>query len=138
MSTVLIVDDEPDVLRLVQTVLARDGYKVVTASNGERALEKARKGGVTPDLLVTDVVMPGLSGPMIAEQLVHEFPGLKVLFISAFEDRQVVQRYVRDAGYELVSKPFQIEELSTKVRRLLESAAAQNGSIDGLSKGQHG
>ena len=131
MSTVLIVDDEPDILRLVQTVLARDGYKVVTANDGEGALEKTRKGDVVPDLLVTDVVMPGLSGPMVAEQLIQEIPGLKVLFISAFEDRQVVRRYVRDAGYEMISKPFQIEELSTKVRQLLDGAAPQNGTSDG-------
>jgi DNA-binding NtrC family response regulator len=143
VSTVLIVDDEPDVLRLVETVLARDGHQIVTANNGERALEKAREDGVVPDLLVTDVVMPGLSGPMVAEQLAQEIPGLKVLFISAFEDRQVVRRYVRDAGYELISKPFQIDELSTKVRQLLGGAASADAGDgvprDGLSsKGQHG
>ncbi len=130
MGTVLVVDDEPDVLRLVQTVLARDGHNVLTAANGERALERARKGDL-PDLLVTDVVMPGLSGPMVAERLVQQIPGLKVLFISAFEDRQVVRRFVHDAGYELISKPFQIEELSTKVRRLLDGSSA-----DGTTSGR--
>ena len=67
VKTVLVVDDEPDILRLVETVLTRAGHKVVTASNGERAIEKVRKMSSAPDLLLTDVVMPGLSGPMIAE-----------------------------------------------------------------------
>ena len=103
VKTVLVVDDEPDILRLVETVLTRAGHKVVTASNGERAIEKVRKMSSAPDLLLTDVVMPGLSGPMIAEQLREQFPTLKILFISAFEDRQVVRRYVKDPGYELIS-----------------------------------
>lgn len=127
MKTVLVVDDEPDILRLVETVLTRAGHKVVTASNGERALEKVRKMSSSPDLLLTDVVMPGLSGPMIAEQLREQFPALKILFISAFEDRQVVRRYVKDPGYELISKPFHIEELSAKVQQLLEEPAHVDG-----------
>lgn len=127
MKTVLVVDDEPDILRLVETVLTRAGHKVVTASNGERAIEKVRKMSSAPDLLLTDVVMPGLSGPMIAEQLREQFPTLKILFISAFEDRQVVRRYVKDPGYELISKPFHIEELSLKVQQLLDGEVPAGG-----------
>jgi CheY-like chemotaxis protein len=119
VKTVLVVDDEPEILRLVETVLTKAGHRVITASNGERALEKVRKMANAPDLLLTDVVMPGLSGPMIAEQLRVQFPALKILFISAFEDRQVVRRYVKDPGYELISKPFHISELSLKVQQLL-------------------
>jgi two-component system cell cycle sensor histidine kinase/response regulator CckA len=127
VKTVLVVDDEPDILRLVETVLTRAGHKVVTASNGERAIEKVRKMSSAPDLLLTDVVMPGLSGPMIAEQLREQFPTLKILFISAFEDRQVVRRYVKDPGYELISKPFHIEELSLKVQQLLDGEVPAGG-----------
>ncbi len=127
MKTVLVVDDEPDILRLVETLLTKAGHRVITASNGERALEKVRKMANAPDLLLTDVVMPGLSGPMIAEQLREQFPTLKILFISAFEDRQVVRRYVKDPGYELISKPFHIEELSSKVKHLLASQGEADG-----------
>jgi DNA-binding NtrC family response regulator len=127
MSTVLVVDDEADVLRLVETLLTRSGHKVLTASNGERALEKVRKLGTAPDLLLTDVVMPGLSGPMIAEQLHAQHPQMRVLFMSAFEDRQVVRRYVKDPGYQLVAKPFQIEELSAKVQEMLDRSAEPVG-----------
>ncbi len=130
MSTILVVDDEPEVLRLVETVLTRHGYKVLTASNGERALEKIRKHGGPPDLLLTDVVMPGLSGPMIAEQLHGQYPAMKVLFMSAFEDRQVVRRYVKDPGHELIPKPFSIEELAEKVKNIL---ATQPDSAGGAS-----
>jgi two-component system cell cycle sensor histidine kinase/response regulator CckA len=127
VKTVLVVDDEPDILRLVETVLTRAGHKVVTASNGERALEKVRKMATAPDLLLTDVVMPGLSGPMIADRLREQLPALKILFISAFEDRQVVRRFVKDQGYELITKPFHIEELSTKVQQLLDGQAQVDG-----------
>lgn len=130
MKTVLVVDDEPEILRLVETLLTKAGHRVVTASNGERALEKVRKMANAPDLLLTDVVMPGLSGPMIAEQLREQFPTLKILFISAFEDRQVVRRYVKDPGYELISKPFHIDELSSKVKQLLASQGASQGESD--------
>jgi len=125
VKTVLVVDDEPEILRLVETVLTKAGHRVITASNGERALEKVRKMANAPDLLLTDVVMPGLSGPMIAEQLREQFPTLKILFISAFEDRQVVRRYVKDPGYQLISKPFHIAELSSKVQQLLTSQAEE-------------
>lgn len=121
MSTVLVVDDEADVLRLVETLLTRQGHKVLTASNGERALEKVRKLGSAPDLLLTDVVMPGMSGPMIADTLHTQYPQLKILFMSAFEDRQVVRRYVKDPGYHLISKPFQIDEMASKVQEVLNS-----------------
>jgi two-component system cell cycle sensor histidine kinase/response regulator CckA len=119
VSSVLVVDDEADILKLVETVLTRGGHKVVTASNGERAIEKARKMTSAPDLLLTDVVMPGLSGPMIADQLREHYPDMKVLFMSAFEDRQVVRRYVKGEGFELLAKPFQIEELAAKVKAML-------------------
>jgi two-component system cell cycle sensor histidine kinase/response regulator CckA len=127
MSTVLVVDDEADVLRLVETLLTRSGHKVLTASNGERALEKVRKLGTAPDLLLTDVVMPGLSGPMIADQLHAHYPQMRVLFMSAFEDRQVVRRYVKDPGYHLIPKPFQIDELSARVQEMLDRASEPVG-----------
>jgi CheY-like chemotaxis protein len=78
-----------------------------------------RKHGSAPDLLLTDVVMPGLSGPMIAEQLHIQYPTLKVLFMSAYEDRQVVRRYVKDEGFDLIAKPFSIEDLASKVDSVL-------------------
>ncbi len=127
VSTVLVVDDEPEILRLVETVLIRNGHKVMTASNGERAIEKVRKHGAAPDLLLTDVVMPGLSGPMIANQLHEQYPALKVLFMSAFEDRQVVRRYVKDQGYDLIAKPFSIEDLADKVKLVLDQNAGVVG-----------
>ena len=123
MSTILVVDDEPEVLRLVETVLTRSGHKVIAASNGEKALDKIQKSASPPDLILTDVVMPGLSGPMVAEQLQEQFPKIKVLFMSAFEDRQVVRRYVKDRGFELIPKPFQIEQLAAKVKQVLEGSA---------------
>lgn len=128
VGTVLVVDDEPEVLRLVETVLTRSGHRVITASNGDRAMEKVRRHGAAPDLLLTDVVMPGLSGPMIADQLHEQYPRLRVLFMSAFEDRQVVRRYVKDQGYDLISKPFSVDDLAARVNLALNQDADAVGS----------
>jgi CheY-like chemotaxis protein len=124
VSTVLVVDDEGEVLRLVETLLTRQGLKVITAPNGDRALEKVRKQSIAPDLLLSDVVMPGLSGPMLADQLRGLYPEMRVLFMSAYEDRQIVRRYVKDPGFALISKPFHNADLTAKVKELLEKAEA--------------
>jgi FixJ family two-component response regulator len=71
--------------------------------------------------------MPGLSGPMIADQLHELYPSLSVLFMSAFEDRQVVRRYVKDQGFELISKPFSLDDLAAKVNQLLDKPAEAVG-----------
>lgn len=128
VSTVLVVDDESEVLRLIETLLAREGYKVIVASNGEKALDKTRKLGSAPDLLLTDVVMPGLSGPMLVDQLREIYPSLKVLFMSAYDERQIVRRYVKDPGFALIPKPFHNEELIAKVKELIEGPVADRSA----------
>jgi two-component system, cell cycle sensor histidine kinase and response regulator CckA len=109
--TVLIVDDETDVLRLLQTVLTEEGYEIITAKNADSAMKAFGRLAHRPDLLLVDVVMPGMSGPMLVERLREIEPDLKVLFMSGYDDRHLVQRYVLDKGFRLIPKPFTVHSL---------------------------
>lgn len=121
-KTILVVDDDSDVLKLVGLILTTRGYEVITATSADQALRKARNLDGPPDLLLTDVVMPGLSGPMLADRLSEVHPTLRVLFMSGYDDRQVVRRYVKERGFALIPKPFTADQLSEKVESLLQSA----------------
>ncbi|HWF10657.1 MAG TPA: response regulator [Bryobacteraceae bacterium] len=121
--TILVVDDEPEIRRLVTAMLTRNGYSVLSADCGENAVRLFRNNPHT-DLLLTDVVAPGMSGPMIADEIATLKPGIKVLFMSGFDGTQVVQRYVVEKGYSLLVKPFTMEQLERKVQGLLSETAA--------------
>jgi len=120
-QTVLVVDDEQDLRSLVANVLTEYGYKVVTASSGAKAVALIEKMEAPPDLMLTDVVMPGMSGPMLADQLLAKFSSARVLFMSGFDERQVVQRYVVEKGFTLITKPFQLHNLCAAVKKAIES-----------------
>jgi DNA-binding NtrC family response regulator len=124
---VLVVDDEPEIRKLVAAMLARNGYRVVSADTGENAI---RLFGNNPDtdLLLTDVVAPGMSGPMIADYIAALKPDIKVLFMSGYDGTQVVQRYVVEKGYSLLIKPFTMEQLESKVRAVLEGGGRSAGA----------
>jgi two-component system cell cycle sensor histidine kinase/response regulator CckA len=117
---VLVVDDEPEIRKLVTAMLARNGYRVLSADSGENAL-RLFKSNPDTDLLLTDVVSPGMSGPMIADQISVLKPDIKVLFMSGYDGTQVVQRYVVEKGYSLLTKPFSMEQLESKVRAVLSN-----------------
>jgi two-component system, cell cycle sensor histidine kinase and response regulator CckA len=121
MQTILVLDDEPGVLRLVSVMLEKKGYRVLSAANGDQAL---RLCDVNPqiDLLLTDVIAPGMSGPMIADQVLERQPGIKVLFMSGYEGTQVVQRYVVERGHALIVKPFTVPDLARKVESILSGS----------------
>jgi CheY-like chemotaxis protein len=118
MKTILLVDDEPGVLKLVATMLAGSGYRVLTADSGEHAI-RLFKSNPDADLLLTDVVAPGMSGPMIADQIAALKPEIKVLFMSGYDGTQAVQRLVVEKGYSLLVKPFTMDELGRKIDSVL-------------------
>jgi CheY-like chemotaxis protein len=124
---VLVVDDEPEVRKLVAAMLVRNGYRVVSADSGENAI-RLFKNNPDTDLLLTDVVAPGMSGPMIADQIASLKPDIKVLFMSGYDGTQVVQRYVVEKGYSLLIKPFTMEQLERKVRAVLEGGGQSMGA----------
>lgn len=119
-KTVLVLDDEPAVRKLVSAMLTSSGYTVLTADNGENAITTFKKKKQPVDLLLLDVVSPGLPGPVVAERLVGLQPGLRVLFMSGYDDTSVVRRYVVEKGFALLKKPFTQDELAKKVREVLE------------------
>jgi PAS domain S-box-containing protein len=123
-ETVLVAEDEDGVRELLRKVLTEFGYTVLTARHGRDALLVAgeRAGGI--DLLVTDVVMPEMSGRELAETLRDRRPELKVLYISGYTDDEVLQRGVSGRDMAFVRKPFAAEELVRRVRGLLDGVAA--------------
>lgn len=118
-KTILVVDDEPEVRKLVGAMVSRYGFNVLTADTGDHAVTLFKKKIDEIDLLLTDVVAPGMSGPMLADKLAELKPGLKVLFMSGYDNTKLVQHYVVEKGYELLPKPFTLEELGRKVEQVL-------------------
>ena|SRR5689334_22730362 len=120
--TILAVDDDANVLGLLDSVLASAGYRVLTAGGGWRALEVYQNCPEPINLLLTDVIMPDLTGPVLAERLLAQQPDLAVLFISGFHDADLVQRFVTRKGFTLLPKPFTVDALLRVVK------ASINGS----------
>ena len=119
-ETVLIVEDEPLVRGLAERALKGRGYTVLTAGDGDVALEVARSWGRHIDLLVTDVIMPRTGGRLVAEQLSAARPGLKVLFISGHVDDPRVREAIESRGAAFLPKPFTPNDLADAVRRVLD------------------
>jgi CheY-like chemotaxis protein len=121
-ETLLLVEDEDSVRELVRNVLRESGYRVLEASRGAEALELSELFAGRIDLLVTDVVMPGMSGRELARRLVSSRPQIKVLYISGYADNAVWYPGGLDAGGAFLQKPFSPEALARKVREALSSA----------------
>ncbi len=127
-ATILVVDDEAEVRKLVGAMLSRENFKVLVSDSGEQAMKAYIKHGAPVDLLLTDVVSPGMSGPVLADQLLELQPNLRVLFMSGFDSTQVVQKYVLERGFSLLIKPFTMEQLREKVKEALAGPATANGA----------
>jgi CheY-like chemotaxis protein len=123
-KTILVVDDEPEIRKLVSAMITQFGYNTLTADSGDHALTMYRNLNAPIALLITDVVAPGMSGPMLAERLSALQPDLKVLYISGYDNTHVVQKYVVERGHALLAKPFNMEELRVKLTQLLPLAAS--------------
>jgi two-component system cell cycle sensor histidine kinase/response regulator CckA len=119
-ETVLLVEDEEALRNITRKALLRFGYTVLDAPNGETALEVAAQYAGPIHVLVTDVVMPGMTGRRLAEQLVALRPGIRVLFTSGYTDDAIVRHGVLEPGTAFLQKPFTQEELSHKLRQVLD------------------
>jgi two-component system, cell cycle sensor histidine kinase and response regulator CckA len=124
-KTLLLVEDEGALRRLVGTMLRDEGYTVLEAENGYDAITAAERHRGQIDLLITDVVIPRLSGPELAQQLKTLRPGLQVLFMSGYTDSRLVQRGVEQAKVKLLIKPFTPDQLLTLVHDLIEAGPAR-------------
>ncbi len=117
-AKILLVDDEPGMLRYIRTLLEVDDYKVETASTGEEALARVEKGMV-PDLVLLDVLMPGIDGLETLEQLRRMKPGLKVVMLSCVNDARKVVQAMRLGAHDYLTKPFQKAELDAVIDQCL-------------------
>jgi nitrogen-specific signal transduction histidine kinase/CheY-like chemotaxis protein len=118
-ETLLLVEDEEAVRALVRSALKEKGYRVLEASGGEEALKLSEQYGGPIDLLVTDVVMPQMSGPELADRLANSHPQIKVLYISGYTDYAGLHHGALDLGAAFLQKPFSPEALARKVREVL-------------------
>lgn len=117
-AKILLVDDEPGMLRYIRTLLEVDDYKVETASTGEEALQHVEKGMV-PDLVLLDVLMPGIDGLETLERLRRMKPGIKVVMLSCVNDARKVVQAMRLGAHDYLTKPFQKAELDAVIDQCL-------------------
>ena len=118
-ETVLVVEDESAVRDLTVKMLKQLGYAVLAAASGHEALEMSKAHSNHLALLVTDVVMPGMSGRQVADELLVSRPNLKVLYLSGYTENTVIHHGVLDSGVDFLPKPFSREALGRKVREIL-------------------
>src|SRR5206468_3437877 len=120
-ETILLVEDEAPVRAVTRQLLERNGYTVLEAPDGPAALALVDGGGGDPhvDLLLTDVIMPGMSGRELANQLKARRPELHVLFMSGYTDDAVVRHGMLEPGLAYLEKPFRPANLLKKVREVL-------------------
>jgi PAS domain S-box-containing protein len=118
-AMVLVVEDERAVRQLAERILTRAGYRVMAAASGADALALVQQQDVSIQLLLTDVVMPNMSGKQLADALTVRYPDLRVLFMSGYTDNAIVHHGVLDAGIHFIGKPFTASALTRKVREVL-------------------
>jgi two-component system cell cycle sensor histidine kinase/response regulator CckA len=127
-ETVLLVEDEEQVRTVVLAVLRRQGYHVIPAQNGGEALLLCEKHPGAIDLLLTDVVMPSMSGPELARRLAATRPEMRVLCMSGYTDDSIVRHGVLESGVAFIQKPITPASLTAKVREVLDAGRAPSSA----------
>jgi len=125
-ETVLLVEDEPGMLIMCRDLLEKLGYGVLGADTPQKALRLAEEQDIDIRLLITDIVMPEMSGPDLIRRLQVRHPDLRCLFMSGYTANMVTHRGLLEKGYHFIQKPFTINDLAVKVRHALDQPA--NGS----------
>jgi PAS domain S-box-containing protein len=119
-ETVLLVEDEPAVREMTQAALQRQGYTVLPAASGAEALQIARANSGAINVVLTDVVMPGMSGPQLVERLREEHPHLVALFMSGYTSDAVLRHGIETGEADFLQKPFSTSALAAKLRQVLD------------------
>ena len=123
-ETILVAEDDPAVLKLVAAMLRTGGYTVLTATNGIEALGVFEEHGNSVSLVLLDVMMPGLGGRQVMDQIQAKHAGMSFLFSSGYSEGAVHTDFVVHKGVRLIKKPYRIEELLREVRQVLDESAA--------------
>jgi hypothetical protein len=128
-ETILVVEDENEVRELAAEALAMSGYSVLQAASAQEALKLLASATSTVHLLLTDVIMPGMSGGELVQRITGDHPSLKVLYMSGYSNDSVVQDRVAIAQAAFIQKPFSLEALSSKVREVLDTHSLQRAPV---------
>lgn len=121
-ASILLVEDDKDVLKLVSDMLTRMGHKVHAAKSGKTALDLVQRKKLAIDLLLTDLIMPGMNGKVLADRIQELLPGVKVLFTSGYTTNYIVQSGVLETGVHFIQKPFTYHALAKAIRDALAEA----------------
>jgi hypothetical protein len=127
-ETILLVEDEDSMRELTHHCLEKGGYTVLQARDGTEALEIVKEFSKPIRLLLTDVIMPGISGRELADRLSRSRPRMKVLYMSGYTDDHIAHHGVLEHGVSLLEKPFDPETLLTKVREVLDAKVNAAGA----------
>lgn len=125
-ETILVVEDEPMNLDICKTMLESLGYLVLSSTVPEKAIDIARKHDGKIDLLLTDVVMPGMNGRELSERIISIYPAIKCIFMSGHTADMISKKGVLDEGVYFLQKPFSISELASKVRETIRKGSKKN------------
>lgn len=118
-QNILVVDDDPLVRRMLFHILVKQGHHVLSAANGEEALDLWKHFQGSFDLLITDVLMPQMNGRELADRIAALDPGVKVLFISGYSDEIIFPQEALGPGRAFLQKPFTLDRLANRIRELL-------------------
>lgn len=119
-ETILLVEDEDPVRAFSARALRNKGYNVIEADCGEAAIDIVRKQGAELDMIITDVVMPGITGPAMIEEVLKIHPKIKVIFISGYAEDAFVKTYGSERKFNFLPKPFTLKQLASKVKEVVE------------------
>jgi two-component system cell cycle sensor histidine kinase/response regulator CckA len=122
-GTILLVEDETPVRIFAAHALMNKGYTVLEAEDGESALQIVDQSGVDIDVIITDVIMPGINGPTMIEEVAQKFPHIKVIFISGYAEDAFIKSYGTDNKFNFLAKPFTLKQLATKVKEVITKDA---------------
>jgi DNA-binding NtrC family response regulator len=121
-ETILLVEDEPTILRMTRMMLERKGYTVISAATPAQALEKAQNHAGAIDLLMTDVVMPEMNGRDLATKITALYPEIRLLFMSGYTANVIAHQGILDKGVAFIQKPFSMAELAEKIREVIDQS----------------
>jgi len=120
-ETIMVVEDDGAILELIESVLKNLKYNVLCASNPKDALRLTGGYSGEIDLLVTDIVMPEMNGRELSNELIKQYPDLRVLYMSGYTVNVIIHRGVLDEGINYIAKPFSLDDFARKVREVLNT-----------------
>ncbi len=119
-ETILLVEDDPDIREMIETILQRVGYTVIKAVDGEDAVDKYRENKDRVQMVLSDIVMPKMNGVEAYKEMMQENPDVKVLFMSGYPDEVLKAKGIADIGLNLVYKPVERKALLLRVREMID------------------